>query len=206
MPELARPAAVRWGSAARITPGEAASGDLAVVRTVERGTLFGVVDGAGHGCEAARAAAIAHEVLHELAGAPLPRLVQACHDALAASRGAALAVAFVPDRAARLTWLGVGRIHAAVLSGDALGLRRERWLRTAGGEAGLSLPALRPDEVGLSRGDLLVLATDGVRATFPEFLGLAGSPQEIARRIVECSWTQTDDALALVARYVGPAW
>lgn len=206
MPELAGPAAVRWGSAARITPGEAASGDLAVVRTVERGTLFGVVDGAGHGREAARAAAIARDVLDDLAGAPLPRLVRACHDALASSRGVAMGIAFVPERAAQLTWLGVGRVHAAVLRGDGLGPRRERWLCTAGGEAGQVLPDLRPDDVDLERGDLLVLATDGVRATFAEFLGLAGSPQDIARRIVERSWTETDDAVALVARYLGPTW
>jgi len=77
---------------------------------------------------------------------------------------------------------------------------------TAGGEAGQGLPDLRPDDVDLERGDLLVLATDGVRATFAEFLGLAGSPQDIARRIVERSWTETDDAVALVARYLGPTW
>ena len=170
------------------------------------GTLFGVVDGAGHGGEAARAAAIARDVLDDLAGAPSPRLVRACHDALASSRGAAMGVAFVGERAAQLTWLGVGRVHAAVLRGDGFGPWRERWLRTAAGEAGLALPELHPEEVELERGDLLVLATDGVRPTFAEFLGLAGSPQDIARRIVERSWTRTDDAVALVARYLGPAW
>jgi hypothetical protein len=55
------------------------------------------------------------------------------------------------------------------------------------------------------RGDTLVFATDGVRREFTQRLALGDGPQQLADRILGQYAKGTDDALVLVARYVGEA-
>ena len=59
--------------------------------------------------------------------------------------------------------------------------------------------------VPVAPGDILIFATDGIRSDFSE--GLTGSevPQRTADRILAQYGKHTDDALVLVARYVGQA-
>jgi hypothetical protein len=49
-------------------------------------------------------------------------------------------------------------------------------------------------------GDLLVLATDGIRAGFAQGLALGDPPQQIADGILARHLKGNDDALVLVAR------
>jgi hypothetical protein len=51
-------------------------------------------------------------------------------------------------------------------------------------------------------GDLLILATDGIRSGFADDLNINASTQEIAQHIIGQHWRKVDDALVLVARYV----
>jgi hypothetical protein len=53
-------------------------------------------------------------------------------------------------------------------------------------------------------GDMLLFATDGVRTDFTVPFLPTGSPQHLADRLLESNAKGTDDALVLVARYVGP--
>jgi hypothetical protein len=73
------------------------------------------------------------------------------------------------------------------------------------GLVGLQLPALQPTVMALARGDLLILATDGIRAGYEAGLNLGELPQRIADRILKQYFKGTDDGLVLVARYVGVA-
>jgi len=54
------------------------------------------------------------------------------------------------------------------------------------------------NEVEVAPGDVLILATDGIRADFTEILPLAISAQSLAERILEGYATRKDDALVLV--------
>src|SRR5256885_9190382 len=58
MPEasVGAPALIEWGVASLALPGEAESGDRHLVKPVGTGVLVAVVDGLGHGAEAAAAA------------------------------------------------------------------------------------------------------------------------------------------------------
>jgi negative regulator of sigma-B (phosphoserine phosphatase) len=60
-----------------------------------------------------------------------------------------------------------------------------------------------PRVVPLTRGDTLIFSTDGVRPGFAGGVTLAESPQEIADRVIAAHAKETDDALVLVARYLG---
>src|SRR5436309_3085528 len=73
---------IEWGHAEHMLPGETESGDLHVVKTFETGALVGVVDGLGHGHEAAVAASAAVSVLEEDPGQPPMYLVKQCHEAV----------------------------------------------------------------------------------------------------------------------------
>jgi serine phosphatase RsbU (regulator of sigma subunit) len=62
---------------------------------------------------------------------------------------------------------------------------------------------LRPATLPVRRGDVLILATDGIPGDFADPEDLSGTPKEIAERILEEQGKDTDDALVVVARYLG---
>src|SRR2546427_4142817 len=88
MPEasVGAPALIEWGVASLALPGEAESGDRHLVKPVGTGVLVAVVDGLGHGAEAAAAAQAAVAALERHATeSPVP-LIERCHRALQGTR------------------------------------------------------------------------------------------------------------------------
>jgi phosphoserine phosphatase RsbX len=71
------------------------------------------------------------------------------------------------------------------------------------GIVGHALPRLAPQTVDLARGDLLIFATDGIHRDFADTLIPAGSCRAIADHILQQHALGSDDALVLVARYLG---
>ena len=182
-------------------PGQAESGDLCLIKRAGKGTLLAVVDGLGHGQEAASAAHAAVAALDRHAPEPLIDLVRRCRDALVGLRGVVLGLAYVDPQAATLTWLGVGNIGGIVLRAD-LGNRPSRITMVPnagfiGGEP--ANPTAR--SVPLALGDTIILYSDGIRDGFAESLVLSNSPQEIADLVIARHVKGNDDALVLVARY-----
>src|SRR2546422_10869871 len=115
---MAAPALIDWGVATTTLAGEPESGDLSLVKPVATGVLVGVVDGLGHGAEAATAARTAVAVLNRHADESLPQLVKACHQALVGTRGVAMSLAVFGRAARSLTWLGVGNVEGVLLAAD----------------------------------------------------------------------------------------
>ena len=194
---------LHWAVAARPLPGEDSSGDLSVVQPVEGGVLIAVIDGLGHGVEAAKAAAEASVAVRRSVGEPIESVMQSCHEALKGTRGAVMTLLYVAQANETMTWLGVGNVEGRMwpaVPGATL-MRQAPPLR--GGVVGHALPKLRATALPLSRGDLLILSTDGVSSRFHEEFRLEGTVQQIADDILEQYWTAMDDALVLVARYLG---
>ncbi|HYS82220.1 MAG TPA: SpoIIE family protein phosphatase [Anaeromyxobacteraceae bacterium] len=195
--------AVDWASAGAALEGEVESGDVHVVAGFDGGVLVGVIDGLGHGPEAAEAAREAARILEELAGEPLSTLVEQCHEALRKTRGAVMTLASFDERASMMTWMGVGNVEAILLrSGRAEPPAREG-VALRGGVVGYHLPTLRESSLPVSYGDTLVLATDGIRSGFVAGLPGQGTPQEIADAVLARYARGSDDALVVVARYLG---
>src|SRR2546430_17453382 len=67
---------IDWGVASSALPGQAQSGDLRLVKPVATGVLLAVVDGLGHGAEAATAARTAVTTLDEHASESVLALLQ----------------------------------------------------------------------------------------------------------------------------------
>jgi phosphoserine phosphatase RsbX len=199
------PRLIEWGAATLALPGEAESGDRFLVAPAGRGVLLAVVDGLGHGAEAAEAARTAVATLERHAGEPPSQLIQRCHHDLRGTRGVVMSVAAIDGSAGTVTWLGVGNV-AGVLRAAGRDARPARAsLIAPGGIVGSELPRLHPHVLPLARGDLILLATDGVREGFADGVTGAATPQQLADRILARFGKGTDDALTLVARYLGGA-
>jgi hypothetical protein len=192
-----------WGVAARPAEGQAVCGDRHLVKLLNDGALLAVVDGLGHGKEATFAAQAALGVLEEQAQAPITSIFKQCHSTLASTRGAVMTVAMLNAEESTLTWLGVGNVegHLFHANGHARGPSYSALLR--GGLVGFRLPPLHTVVVPLTRGDLLVFATDGIRVEFLNDLNPLTMPQKLADRILSQHFKGNDDALVLVVRYLG---
>ena len=209
------PPLIEWGVATRPFPGQTVSGDLHVVTPFPDGVLVAVIDGLGHGHSAAVAARTISAALEGHAHEPPISLLGRCHEHSKRTRGAVMSIASFNAPASRMTWSGVGNVEGRLLrsgtdvvrsgtDGRATGQRDEA-LITRGGVVGYQIPPLRETEILVNGGDTLVLATDGLDGGFADRLTPGDPPQRVADRILERHGKSTDDALVLVARYLGEA-
>jgi negative regulator of sigma-B (phosphoserine phosphatase) len=194
---------LEWGVAMRPRLGEAVCGDAAVVTFFPDGALVAAVDGLGHGAEAARAARTAAAVVSGLAGDGVVSLVRGCHEALRQTRGAAMSVASFSASASTITWLAIGNVEGRLVVADSPRGRRAGALPLQSGLAGRELPPLRPVTRDVRCGDVLFFATDGIKSDFADRLEPSGSSQRMAERVLAEHGKASDDALVVVARYVG---
>jgi hypothetical protein len=192
---------VEWCAAGRPIPGEDRSGDDALVLADERRALVAAVDGVGHGPLATAAAEVAVATLRREPWDDLEALTRSCHEALRPTRGAAVGLAlFRAD--GTVTWLGVGNVTARLVGGGGLSTAGE-WLLSFSGVAGDDdLPPLRSTTLPVRRGDVLILATDGIDGAFADDLVVTGSCEQLAERVLADFARPTDDALVVVARYL----
>jgi serine phosphatase RsbU (regulator of sigma subunit) len=192
---------IEWGLAGAPLTGQTRSGDRGLVVPFDGGSLVALIDGLGHGAEAAKAAERCEEVLRRTAAAALVDIVQSCHAELRQTRGVVLSLASFDERGS-MTWLGVGNVEALLVRSDS---DRTEAIAARGGTVGYLLPPLAPRALAVRPGDTLVLATDGIRHGFKREVHPSRTPQEIADLIL-AGWSKgSDDACAIVARYVGVA-
>jgi len=162
-----------------------------------------VVDGLGHGAEAALAARRAVEVLGRYSSESPIGLVQRCHQALVGTRGVVMSVASYNDRDRTLTWIGVGNVEGFLVRGDPGARPARESILLRGGVVGHDLPRLRAAVMPLALEDTLIFVTDGIRPDFLEDLNLTDAPQPLADRVLRQSAKRTDDGLVLVVRVRG---
>lgn len=165
--------------------------------------LVAIIDGLGHGSEAARAAEAAVQCLQtapDAALAPLPDLLRRLDRALAGLRGAAIGLVRV--QGASLRHCGVGNTRV-------LRLRQEqtaRWPSQNGVVGGGLPPHLLENAADLLPGDWLLLFTDGLdeRLTLPVLLPeWARDPALLAEHLLQRHRLGRDDCGALVLRIGG---
>lgn len=203
-PAVDRPV-IEWAACGRPISGEIESGDLHVAVDFPDGALVGVIDGLGHGPEAATAARAAAQVLARQASAPLLTLFKACHEALRATRGAVMSLASIDAARSALCWAGVGNVEAVLHRSDPRRTPPKERILLRGGVVGYQLPPWRIVELPLFAGDVLVFGTDGLQNEFCEDLPTGCTPREHAAHLLEAYARTSDDAHVLVARYCGPA-
>lgn len=116
-----------------------------------------VIDGLGHGIDAAAAAEIAIDTFRERHRNDLPVLFRMLDEALKPTRGAALAVAQIDLAARAVRFMGVGNISGILISGG-----QSRNLVSHNGIVGHTMRRIQAFDYPFGRDLTLILHTDGI--------------------------------------------
>ncbi len=179
-------------------PGEEACGDGWSCHEDSEGRTLFVVDGIGHGPEAARAAHEAVLAFQKHRSAPVAHIVEAVHEALRATRGGAIAVARVEWASATVAFAGLGNIAGVIhpLQGAA------KRMVSHNGTAGHTARRIQSFDYPCSEG-LIVMHSDGVSNNWSldPYPGLALMPPRLVAAVIHRDAARgRDDAAVLVAR------
>jgi hypothetical protein len=193
-------ACIEWASARMVAPGHSDSGDECCVRTLDQRTMIAVLDGLGHGPDAASAARRGVHLLEQSRAHDVETLVRECHNGLRGSRGVVMSLAMFDSRERTMTWIGIGNVRGSLWSPHSTTWKS---LLLRGGVVGDTLPLLQASVVPMDEGDTLAFTTDGVGTEIDDHLLKGSSLQVTAERILARGRTGHDDALVLLARYRG---
>ena len=196
---------IEWGVASQTMAGESESGDTYVVKCFPQGSLAAVVDGLGHGTDAAVAGRTVAATLSDFAQESPISLFRHCHEAAQKTRGVVMSLAPFNKTDGTMTWAGVGNVEGLLYRAGANASPAAEYLLLRSGGVGFNLPELRATVIPVMPGDTLILATDGLRSNFSQALiqSLHEPPPRIAERILAQNKKDTDDALVLAVRYLG---
>ncbi|MCV7090876.1 SpoIIE family protein phosphatase [Mycobacterium interjectum] len=186
-------------------PSESTSGDRGIAVDLDgKAALFGVVDGLGHGPEAATAALRAVDAVERASSERLEILIELCHRMLAGTRGVAMTLARLDFATNKLTWTGVGNVTADLVAKAPTGIEVRSSARLAAGIVGYRIPEIRPAQaLSIRPGDLLVISTDGIAEDYLEHIDFAAHAVVIAEELLGKHAKETDDAMVLTARHRG---
>jgi negative regulator of sigma-B (phosphoserine phosphatase) len=193
---------IESGLACLTMPGQSQSGDRHLLQPYINGLLVAVVDGLGHGEQAAVAADLAVNTLIKHADESVIALLKRCHNALRDTRGVVMALASFNETDRTLTWIGIGNVEGLVLRAEGSPLLKHENLLLRGGVVGGQLPSLIASSIPLAKGDTLVFTTDGIHGDFAKDLSASDPPQVMADRILAKYRKDSDDALVFVVRFL----
>lgn len=178
--------------------GETANGDAWAVATLRQQTALLMVDGLGHGPEAAKAAAAAIATLELQPGLRPAEQLQVCHTALRGTRGAALALALFDAPLRQLHFAGIGNVSACIIDADG-----RRQLTSYNGIVGHNMRKVHEFTVDCAPGSLVIMATDGIGTQWDlnQYPGLGVcNPAVVAAVLLRDFARARDDASVLVYR------
>jgi anti-sigma regulatory factor (Ser/Thr protein kinase) len=181
-------------------PLTASNGDGWAVYRSATETAVIVVDGLGHGTEAAQASAAACNVFCEGYDGDALAFAERAHAAMRGTRGGALGLARIVPRERLLQFLGVGNVE-----GRLLGCEGARGLVSFSGTLGITLaaPTLRVLDYAWAPGSTLILHSDGVRSRFDLSTQIDSperDPAVIAAVVYRDAGRAGDDATVVVVR------
>jgi hypothetical protein len=191
------PGPYHWSALSTPAPRETVCGDT--WRIAEHGGALSVMiaDGLGHGPLAAEAANRAGGLFDSQANVQPAEFCQRAHQALAGSRGAALAMAHVSSTG-RVTYAGVGNIAGAIVDGNT-----SRGLSSQNGTVGLQVRRVQQFEYDWPSGGVLIMHSDGLSArwSLDRYHGLAARhPAIIAAALYRDCLRGRDDATIVVVK------
>lgn len=191
--------ALEVGAVSVTMPGEEVCGDAWELLRDQEGASILVVDGLGHGPQAAQAALAATRLFEKYGARPVPDVLESLHHGLRGTRGAALAVLRLQPASRQIAYGGIGNIAATFLSEGAL-----RRGVSQSGTAGVV--ARRISQFLYSHGNdlIAVLHSDGIGTAWAldRYAGLtARDPTLVAAVLYRDFRRGSDDATVVVARW-----
>jgi anti-sigma regulatory factor (Ser/Thr protein kinase) len=191
------PAPLEIGAVCLPKPGEVARGDAWAVEWRGGHCVILVVDGLGHGADAAAAAMAAVKALQTHPQLLPAALIEFAHGAQRSTRGAALAVADL-DLAGEVRYAGIGNIAGVVRAPDGA-----RHMVSHAGIVGHEVRKVQEFVYPWSQDSLLVMHSDGLATQWnlDQYPGLAGRhPSLIAGVLYRDFARGRDDVVVVVAK------
>jgi anti-sigma regulatory factor (Ser/Thr protein kinase)/serine/threonine protein phosphatase PrpC len=187
------------GASTRSKPGETANGDaFLVAHPLQNITLAGVIDGLGHGKEAAFASQMAKELVLANAELPIEQLMTKTHHALKGTRGITMGLLRIDTDAKKLFFCGIGNIEGIILTKI-----KKNSLVSYSGIVGHNMRTPRVFEHDFSKGDHVCLYSDGIISRWQyEEIDWSQTPQKNAEYIVNQFSRISDDATVLIVNYL----
>jgi anti-sigma regulatory factor (Ser/Thr protein kinase) len=188
------------GAALAPYPGETVCGDGFAFHEHGSSRTVMLVDGSGHGVEAARAVLVAVQAFAGSAMAPCEAIMEATHRALTPTRGAAVAVARIDAAARTVRFVGVGNIGAVLMQGTVT-----RHMVSHNGTAGHVAPRIREFTYDFTGDPLVILHSDGLtsRWDLAAYPGLVGQhPSLVAGVLLRDHRRGRDDTSVVAIRAV----
>ena len=186
----------RVGAVCAPLRGEVACGDAWCIIVGPKRVAVMLVDGLGHGPEAAAAADAATATFPSLAGQSPDVAIAGFAAALRNTRGAALSMAIIDEAARVVRFGGVGNVDGRVLSTGPT-----EYLVPQNGIVGMGTPGVRCSTASWPAGARLVMHSDGIGARWrvDAYAGLANAhPALLAGVIYRDFARDRDDATVLV--------
>jgi anti-sigma regulatory factor (Ser/Thr protein kinase) len=176
---------------------ELLSGDKWYVADIPDGLYCVLIDGLGHGVEAAEASKLAIKRFKENLSLPPVAMIKAMHTALRGTRGAVGAVAKINTAAQTLNYCGLGNI-SGVLVTDGVHKHLVSMNGTLGYEARKTLEVNMP----WLPGSMLIMHSDGLSSKTPDRISevIDKDVPVIAAWLFQHFAKTTDDATILVVR------
>lgn len=197
---VAEPGTLQLGVRQAAKRGQFECGDAWAHTRSGRWQRLCVVDGLGHGPLAASAARDAVSTFADAREADTPAdIIGRCHKALRSTRGAVMAIAAIDLASGELSFAGVGNIGALVYSAEGVASH----LLSTEGIVGYQMRTVRGVQRAWSRGDTLVMYSDGVsgRWNLARYPALLGRHPVVAASVLFRDFARdNDDATLLVAR------
>lgn len=178
--------------------GESVCGDSWMAIDFGGRLLAMVVDGLGHGVEAAQASAEAIKVLLEYSPRCPCEILDASHGALRKTRGAAMSVLESPYGSSSCRYAGVGNISASILSGS-----KSQSLVSHNGTIGVQVRRCQEFEYGFDNDALLVMHSDGLVSQWDlrKYPGLTRKHPAVVASVLYRDFKRgRDDVTVLVVR------
>jgi len=172
-------------------------GDRGFVLEQKHSLLVVVLDVLGHGEKASRLASECETFLRQRPAEDPCLILQALHEHIRKSRGAAVTAASVDRESGNTSYAAVGNICARLF-----GVHHKR-LVNQDGVVGYRMPTVRSRTFTLSRGGVFLVYTDGIREHFHEddYPGMRDDKiQVVADEIMRRFGKGTDDACCCVLR------
>jgi anti-sigma regulatory factor (Ser/Thr protein kinase) len=196
-----RPPPIEFGGICIPMRGEEVSGDAWSVEVWRDQLAVLVADGLGHGISANDAARAATDTFAAHPRSEPQAVIEACHAALARTRGAAVAVARIVSSAERGSFAGVGNIVCRVEASAA-----HRHLVSYNGTVGHTLRKLQEFAFPWPMGSLLILHSDGLGTHWDlsAYPGLTGRHPSLIAAVLYRDYDRgRDDVCVVVIRNRG---
>jgi anti-sigma regulatory factor (Ser/Thr protein kinase) len=170
-----------------------------VIRLPDR-TVILVIDGLGHGPEAAKVPEEAIRCIRKNPAGEPAEILWTLHDALRSTRGGVAAVAVIDDMKGRITYAGAGNISGRIITGPDT-----HKMVSLSGTVGYEIRKIREFSHSFESGALLVMYSDGLfmRWDMEDYPGLRQKhPSLIAGVLYRDHTRGTDDVTVLAVKLV----